>query len=60
MTFNVENIRKDFPILKRKIPQVYHDSCYTILRAAAFTYVIGVFKNVISLRMIWSLFSKIR
>tara|TARA_X000000950_G_C13711710_1_gene576486 strand:+ start:178 stop:852 length:675 start_codon:yes stop_codon:yes gene_type:complete len=63
ITLEVEldaSFNKAFPILKRKIPQVYHDSCYTILRAAAFTYVIGVFKNVISLRMIWSLFSKIR
>ncbi len=63
ITLEVEldaSFNKAFPILKRKIPEVYHDSCYTILRAAAFTYVIGVFKNLISLRMIWSVFSKIR
>ena len=63
VTLEVEldaSFNKAFPILKRKVPEVYHDSCYTILRAAAFTYVIGVFKNVISLRMIWSIFSKIR
>ena len=63
ITLEVEldaSFNKAFPILKKKIPKVYHDSCYTILRAAAFTYVIGVFKNLISLRMIWSIFSKIR
>ena len=63
VTLEVEldaSFNKAFPILKRKVPEVYHDSCDTILRAAAFTYVIGVFKNVISLRIIWSIFSKIR
>jgi Zn-dependent membrane protease YugP len=49
-----------FPIIKEKIPEVYHDACYTVLRAAAFTYVIGVFKNIISLRFMWSVLKRIR
>ena len=48
------------PIIQKKIPEVYHDSCRSILRAAAFTYVVGVFKNLISLRMIWTVLSRIR
>ena len=51
---------KAMPIIKKKIPAVYHDSCRSILRAAAFTYVVGVFKNLISLRMIWTVLSRIR
>ena len=63
MTLEVEldaSFNKAFPIIKKKIPRVYHDSCHSVLRAAAFTYVIGVFKNLLSLRMIWSVLSKIR
>lgn len=63
ITLDVEldaSFNKAYPIIKRKIPKVYHESCRSILRAAAFTYVIGVFKNLISLRMIWSFFSKMR
>ena len=54
------SFNKAYPIIKQKIPEVYHDSCRSVLRAAAFTYVVGVFKNLISLRMIWSVMSKIR
>ncbi len=54
------SFNKAMPIIKKKIPAVYHDSCRSILRAAAFTYVVGVFKNLISLRMIWTVLSRIR
>ena len=54
------SFNKAFPIIKEKIPEVYHDACYTVLRAAAFTYVIGVFKNIISLRFMWSVLKRIR
>ena len=63
VTLEVEldaSFNKAMPIIKKKIPAVYHDSCRSILRAAAFTYVIGVFKNLISLRMIWTVLSRIR
>ena len=60
VTLEVEldaSFNKAMPIIKKKIPAVYHDSCRSILRAAAFTYVVGVFKNLISLRMIWTVLS---
>ena len=63
ITLEVEfdaSFNKAYPIIKQKIPEVYHDSCRSVLRAAAFTYVVGVFKNLMSLRMIWSVMSKIR
>ena len=63
ITLEVEldaSFNKAFPIIKKKIPEVYHDACYSILRAAAFTYVIGVFKNLISLRVIWSVLTRIK
>ena len=63
VTLEVEldaSFNKAYPIIRRKIPEVYHKSCRSILRAAAFSYVVGVFKNLISLRMIWSILSKIR
>ena len=63
ITLEVEldaSFNKAFPIIKKKIPEVYHDACYSILRAAAFTYVIGVFKNLISLRAIWSVLTRIK
>ena len=63
VTLEVEldaSFNKAFPIIKKKIPEVYHDACYSILRAAAFTYVIGVFKNLISLRVIWSVLTRIK
>lgn len=63
VTLEVEldaSFNKAMPIIKKKIPAVYHDSCRSILRAAAFTYVVGVFKNLISLRMIWAVLSRIR
>ena len=54
------SFNRAFPIIKKKIPEVYHNSCRSVLRAAAFTYVVGVFKNLISLRMIWTVLSKLR
>lgn len=63
VTLEVEldaSFNKAYPIIKKKVPEIYHNSCRSILRAAAFTYVIGVFKNIISLRVIWSVLTKIR
>ena len=63
ITLEVEldaSFNRAFPIIKKKIPEVYHNSCRSVLRAAAFTYVVGVFKNLISLRMIWTVLSKFR
>jgi len=63
ITLEVEldaSFNRAFPIIKKKIPEVYHNSCRSVLRAAAFTYVVGVFKNLISLRMIWTVLSKLR
>tara|TARA_X000000950_G_C13833366_1_gene627139 strand:- start:75 stop:704 length:630 start_codon:yes stop_codon:yes gene_type:complete len=63
ITLEVEldaSFNKAYPIIKKKVPKVYHDACRSVLRAAAFSYVIGVFRNLISLRMIWSILSKIR
>ena len=63
ITLEVEldaSFNRAFPIIKKKIPEVYHNSCRSVLRAAAFTYVVGVFKNLISLRMIWTVLSKLK
>jgi len=63
ITLEVEldaSFNRAFPIIKKKIPEVYHNSCRSVLRAAAFTYVASVFKNLISLRMIWTVLSKLR
>ena len=63
ITLEVEldaSFNRAFPIIKKKIPEVYHNSCRSVLRAAAFTYVVSVFKNLISLRMIWTVLSKLR
>ena len=63
ITLEVEldaSFNRAFPIIKKKIPKVYHNSCRSVLRAAAFTYVVGVFKDLISLRMIWAILSKLR
>ena len=63
ITLEVEldaSFNRALPIIKKKIPKVYHNSCRSVLRAAAFTYVVGVFKDLISLRMIWAILSKLR
>ena len=63
ITLEVEldaSFNKALPILIEKVPPEYHDSCKSILRAAAFTYVIGVVRNFVSLRFIWLMLSKVR
>jgi len=63
ITLEVEldaSFNKALPIIKDKVPSEYHNACESILKAAAFTYVIGVVRNFISLRFIWLLLSKIR
>ena len=63
ITLEVEldaSFNRAFPIIKKKIPEVYHNSCRSVLRAAAFTYVVGVIRNLISLRMIWTVLSRLR
>lgn len=63
ITLEVEldaSFNKALPILIEKVPPEYHDSCKSILRAAAFTYVIGVVRNFISLRFIWLMLSRVR
>ncbi|MDC1194462.1 zinc metallopeptidase [Pseudomonadota bacterium] len=63
ITLEVEldaSFNKALPILIEKVPAEYHDSCRSILRAAAFTYVIGVVRNFVSLRFIWLILSRVR
>ena len=63
ITLEVEldaSFNKALPILIEKVPHEYHDSCKSILRAAAFTYVIGVVRNFVSLRFIWLMLSRVR
>ena len=63
ITLEVEidaSFNKALPIIKDKVPSEYHDACESILKAAAFTYVIGVVRNFVSLRFIWLLLSRIR
>ena len=63
ITLEVEldaSFNKALPILIEKVPPEYHDSCKSILRAAAFTYVIGVVTNFVSLRFIWLMLSRVR
>ena len=63
ITLEVEldaSFNKALPILIEKVPAEYHDACRSILRAAAFTYVIGVVRNFVSLRFIWLMLSRVR
>lgn len=63
ITLEVEldaSFNKALPILIEKVPAEYHESCRSILRAAAFTYVIGVVRNFVSLRFIWLMLSRVR
>ena len=63
ITLEVEldaSFNRALPIIKSKVPEEYHDACQSILKAAAFTYVIGVIRNFVSLRFIWLLLSRIR
>jgi len=63
ITLEVEldaSFNKALPILIEKVPPEYHNSCKSILKAAAFTYVIGVVRNFVSLRFIWLMLSRVR
>ena len=63
ITLNVEidaSFNRAMPILKEKIPKQYHSQCQSILRAAAFTYVIGALTSFLSLRYLWLILSRIR
>ena len=63
ITLNVEidaSFHRAMPILKDKIPEQYHNQCQSILRAAAFTYVIGALTSFLSLRYVWLILSRIR
>ena len=54
------SFNRAMPILKEKIPEQYHNQCQSILRAAAFTYVIGALTSFLSLRYVWLILSRIR
>ena len=63
ITLDVEidaSFNKAYPIIKQKVPVEYHQSCRSILLAAALTYVIGVFRSFFSLRFIWMLITRMR
>ena len=63
ITLDVEldaSFKRAMPILKEKIPEEYHAQCQNILRAAAFTYVIGALTSFLSLRYIWLLLTRLR
>ena len=63
ITLNVEidaSFNRAMPILKEKIPEEYHAQCNNVLKAAAFTYVIGALTSFLSLRYIWLLLSRLR
>ena len=63
MTLDVEmdaSFKRAMPILEEKIPEAYHAKCRDVLRAAAFTYVIGALTSFLSLRYLWILVSRIR
>ena len=53
ITLNVEldaSFNRALPILKKKIPSEYHDSCSSILKVCAFTYVIAAMTSFLNLR----------
>lgn len=63
ITLDVEidaSFKRAMPILENKIPEVYHAQCRNILRAAAFTYVIGALTSFLSLRYLWVILSRLR
>ena len=63
ITLDVEidaSFNRAMPILMQKIPEEYHGQCRSILRAAAFTYVIGALTSFLSLRYLWLVLSRIR
>ena len=63
VTLDVEidaSFNRALPILREKVPSQYHEECRSVLRAAAYTYVIGALRSVISLRYIWLLIMRLR
>ena len=63
ITLDVEidaSFNKALPILRDKIDSHYHEECRSVLRAAAYTYVIGSLQSFISLRYIWLLLMRLR
>ena len=63
ITLDVEidaSFNKALPILRDKIDSHYHEECRSVLRAAAYTYVIGSLQSFISLRYIWLLIMRLR
>ena len=63
ITLDVEidaSFNKALPILRDKIDSHYHEECRSVLRAAAYTYVIGSLQSFISLRYIWLLIMRSR
>ena len=63
ITLDVEidaSFNKAMPILEKKIPSEYHAQCRDVLRAAAFTYVVGALTSFLSLRYLWLLVSRVR
>ena len=63
ITLDVEidaSFNRAMPILKEKIPSEYHAQCKNVLKAAAFTYVVGALTSFLSLRYIWLLLSRVR
>ena len=54
------SFNRALPILKEKVPEEYLNGCRSVLRAAAFTYVIGALTQFLSLRYIWILISRLR
>ena len=63
ITLDVEidaSFNRALPILEEKVPTEYHNGCRSVLRAAAFTYVIGALTNFLSLRYLWTLLSRLR
>ena len=63
ITLDVEidaSFNKAMPILEEKIPVEYHAQCKDVLRAAAFTYVIGALTSFLSLRYLWLLITRVR
>ena len=63
ITLEVEldaSFKRALPIIRAKVPKEYHEACHSVLKAAAFTYVIGVIRNFVSLRFVWLLLSRLR
>ena len=63
ITLEVEidaSFNKAFPIIKEKVPLEYHNACHSVLRATTYTYIIGVIRNFLSLRLIWLFISRMK